>query len=112
MLSNRNLNDVTPVTTSQAQTQRFQLSGRYVLNDLNSQLQSQPRPQPVVNNTDSQENTALKKKGSTFLNFNRNSQKFKKITLTWFRWEIFHIEFRLNFRFIPSMLGKGLGSKN
>ncbi|RNA38766.1 hypothetical protein BpHYR1_014795 [Brachionus plicatilis] len=54
-----------------AQTQRFQLSGRYVLNDLNSQLQSQPRPQdlvqntrprpqPVVNNTDSQENTAFR----------------------------------------------------
>ncbi|RNA22832.1 hypothetical protein BpHYR1_007724, partial [Brachionus plicatilis] len=73
MLSYRNLNDVTPVTTSQAQTQRFQLSGRYVLNDLNSQLQSQPRPQalvqntrprpqPVVNNTDSQENTAVKKR--------------------------------------------------
>ncbi|RNA43856.1 hypothetical protein BpHYR1_026112 [Brachionus plicatilis] len=74
MLSNRNLNDVTPVTTSQAQTQRFQLSGRYVLNNLKSQLQSQPRlqalvqntrpqPQPVVNNTDSQENTAVKKRG-------------------------------------------------
>ncbi|RNA39569.1 hypothetical protein BpHYR1_012644 [Brachionus plicatilis] len=54
------------------QTQRFQLSERYVLNDLNSQLQSRPRPQalvqntrprpqPVVNNTDSQENTALQK---------------------------------------------------
>ncbi|RNA44034.1 hypothetical protein BpHYR1_043877 [Brachionus plicatilis] len=51
MLSNRNQNDVTPVTTSQAQTQRFQLSGRYVLNDLNSQLQSQPRPQALVQNT-------------------------------------------------------------
>ncbi|RNA25461.1 hypothetical protein BpHYR1_034499 [Brachionus plicatilis] len=43
MLSNRNLNDVTPVTTSQAQTQRFQLSGRYVVNDLNSQLQGRKR---------------------------------------------------------------------
>ncbi|RNA04793.1 hypothetical protein BpHYR1_017938 [Brachionus plicatilis] len=59
MLSNRNLNDVTPVTTTQAQTQRFQLSGRYPRPQALVQ-NTRPRPQPVVNNKDSQENTAFR----------------------------------------------------
>ncbi|RNA44900.1 hypothetical protein BpHYR1_010515 [Brachionus plicatilis] len=62
MLSNRNLNDVTPVTTSQAQTQRFQLSGRYPISisapTPGFSSNTLPQPQPVVNNTDYQENTA------------------------------------------------------
>ena len=85
MLSNHNINDVTPVTISQSQTQRSQLSGRYVLKDLdiNSQLpsqvqrrsqpqqQTQARPQTQVQQQTQaqvqldkdQNNTTAKKRG-------------------------------------------------